>query len=81
TSATDVSNFDPEFTKEVPVLTPCNTVLSSADQEEFRGFTYLSEWAQVSRSKAVLAAATSGSVGGPQSPAVPAATPAAAIRA
>ncbi|KAI8843596.1 kinase-like domain-containing protein [Chytridium lagenaria] len=38
-SPTDVSNFDEEFTKEMPVLTPCNSVLSAADQEEFRGFT------------------------------------------
>ncbi|KAI8614187.1 hypothetical protein BC830DRAFT_1128686 [Chytriomyces sp. MP71] len=49
TSATDVSNFDEEFTKEMPVLTPCKTTLASADQEEFRGFTYVSEWAQVAR--------------------------------
>ncbi|KAJ3217237.1 Serine/threonine kinase [Dinochytrium kinnereticum] len=41
TSPTDVSNFDEEFTKEMPVLTPCNSVLSAADQEEFRGFTYI----------------------------------------
>ncbi|KAJ3196472.1 Serine/threonine kinase [Irineochytrium annulatum] len=40
-SPTDVSNFDEEFTKEMPVLTPCNSVLSAADQEEFRGFTYI----------------------------------------
>ncbi|KAJ3401423.1 Serine/threonine kinase [Chytriomyces hyalinus] len=38
---TDVSNFDEEFTKEAPVLTPINMVLSAADQEEFRGFTHI----------------------------------------
>ncbi|KAJ3354819.1 Serine/threonine kinase [Entophlyctis luteolus] len=32
----DTSNFDEEFTKEPPVLTPINTILSAADQEEFR---------------------------------------------
>ncbi|KAJ3393354.1 Serine/threonine kinase [Entophlyctis sp. JEL0112] len=35
-SASDTSNFDEEFTKEPPVLTPINTILSAADQEEFR---------------------------------------------
>ncbi|KAI8827367.1 hypothetical protein BJ741DRAFT_630436 [Chytriomyces cf. hyalinus JEL632] len=49
TSPTDVSNFDQEFTKEMPVLTPCKTTLAAADQEEFRGFTYVSEWAQAAR--------------------------------
>ncbi|KAJ3284780.1 Serine/threonine kinase [Borealophlyctis nickersoniae] len=51
-SPTDVSNFDEEFTRELPVLTPCNSVLSAADQEEFRGFTYIAEWAQAARAKA-----------------------------
>ncbi|KAI8837512.1 kinase-like domain-containing protein [Chytriomyces cf. hyalinus JEL632] len=45
----DVSNFDKEFTKETPLLTPINTVLSAADQEEFRGFSHISEWAQANR--------------------------------
>ncbi|KAI9349036.1 hypothetical protein BDR26DRAFT_852855 [Obelidium mucronatum] len=57
TSATDVSNFDEEFTKEMPVLTPCKTVLAAADQEEFRGFTYMSEWAQAARANTAAAAA------------------------
>ncbi|KAJ3024977.1 UNVERIFIED_CONTAM: Serine/threonine kinase [Siphonaria sp. JEL0065] len=41
TSPTDISNFDEEFTKEAPVLTPINMILSAADQEEFRGFTHI----------------------------------------
>ncbi|KAJ3352893.1 Serine/threonine kinase [Entophlyctis luteolus] len=40
-SKTDVSNFDEEFTKELPVLTPCKGVLAAAEQEEFRGFTHV----------------------------------------
>ncbi|RKP00755.1 hypothetical protein CXG81DRAFT_5846, partial [Caulochytrium protostelioides] len=44
-SPTDVSHFDPEFTAEPPVLTPCHAVLSLADQDEFRGFTYVADWA------------------------------------
>ncbi|KAI9338559.1 kinase-like domain-containing protein [Zopfochytrium polystomum] len=64
TCATDISNFDTEFTKEVPVLTPCNTVLSTADQEEFRGFTYLRYWAQQTRSKLPPSAA-GGTIGRP----------------
>lgn len=54
TSPTDVSNFDDEFTKEIPVLTPCNSILAPSDQEEFRGFTYVSEWAQSSRHAALM---------------------------
>ncbi|KAK9492725.1 hypothetical protein V1508DRAFT_133364 [Lipomyces doorenjongii] len=40
-SPTDTRNFDQEFTREVPVLTPVNTVLTKADQEQFRGFSYM----------------------------------------
>ena len=50
-TATDISNFDEEFTKLKPVLTLTNSVLHPADQEEFRGFTYVSEWAQENRSR------------------------------
>lgn len=39
-SATDTSNFDTEFTNVTPVLTPVNSVLTQANQEEFRGFSY-----------------------------------------
>ncbi|KAI8927990.1 hypothetical protein BC831DRAFT_450572 [Entophlyctis helioformis] len=50
-SPTDTSNFDEEFTREMPVLTPCTSVLSVANQEEFRGFTYISDWAQEIRNQ------------------------------
>ncbi|ODQ52114.1 hypothetical protein SAICODRAFT_58541 [Saitoella complicata NRRL Y-17804] len=42
-SATDTSNFDTEFTREVPVLTPVQSVLTQANQEQFRGFSYVCE--------------------------------------
>ncbi|CAH1114575.1 unnamed protein product [Psylliodes chrysocephalus] len=39
-SRKDVTNFDAEFTREEPVLTPIsNEVLQSINQDEFRGFT------------------------------------------
>lgn len=50
--ATDVSNFDPEFIREKPVLTPITSVLSTQDQEEFKDFAYVSEWAQQMRYQA-----------------------------
>ncbi|KAL9061028.1 MAG: hypothetical protein Q9206_000742 [Seirophora lacunosa] len=37
---TDTSNFDSEFTSVTPVLTPVQSVLTQAMQEEFRGFSY-----------------------------------------
>lgn len=40
-SPTDVKNFDQEFTNEVPTLTPVNSTLTPAMQEQFRGFSYL----------------------------------------
>ncbi|KAJ3030437.1 UNVERIFIED_CONTAM: Serine/threonine kinase [Siphonaria sp. JEL0065] len=43
----DVSNFDAEFTKERPVLTPVNTVLSAANQAEFKDFDFIAAWAGV----------------------------------
>ncbi|CAI2168799.1 11740_t:CDS:10 [Funneliformis geosporum] len=43
-SPTDTSNFDDEFTSEVPVLTPVHSHLKSEAQEEFKGFSYVSEW-------------------------------------
>jgi len=40
----DVNNFDQDFTKEEPVLTPVNAeVLRSINQEEFRGFTFTND--------------------------------------
>lgn len=43
-SETDTSNFDSEFTSVTPVLTPVQSVLSQAMQEEFRGFSYTSDF-------------------------------------
>jgi len=45
TSPTDTSNFDTEFTSVTPVLTPVQSVLSQAMQEEFRGFSYSADFA------------------------------------
>lgn len=44
THSKDVSNFDEEFTRELPVLTPIQNELSAEDQEEFTNFTYVAEW-------------------------------------
>lgn len=38
----DTSNFDEEFTKEQPTLTPVHGQLSSRDQQEFTGFSWVS---------------------------------------
>ncbi|KAL2131874.1 hypothetical protein VTI74DRAFT_4486 [Chaetomium olivicolor] len=43
-SPTDTSNFDTEFTSVTPVLTPVQSVLSQAMQEEFRGFSYTADF-------------------------------------
>ncbi|KAJ3224500.1 Serine/threonine kinase [Clydaea vesicula] len=51
-SPTDVSNFDSEFTKEKPVLTPINSVLSQVNQDEFKDFEYISDWAKYERMNA-----------------------------
>lgn len=42
-SATDTSNFDSEFTREVPVLTPVRSVLTADMQEQFRGFSFVAD--------------------------------------
>ncbi|KAI5959964.1 PKC1 [Candida margitis] len=47
TSEHDYSNFDQEFTSETPRLTPVETVLTSEMQEQFRGFSHISETAAV----------------------------------
>ncbi|KDE08462.1 AGC/PKC protein kinase [Microbotryum lychnidis-dioicae p1A1 Lamole] len=44
TSATDTSNFDSEFTKEQPTLTPVHSTLSAQDQGEFAGFSWTAAW-------------------------------------
>ncbi|EGN98034.1 hypothetical protein SERLA73DRAFT_109366 [Serpula lacrymans var. lacrymans S7.3] len=43
----DTSNFDEEFTKEQPTLTPVHGQLSSRDQQEFSGFSWVASWANV----------------------------------
>lgn len=47
TSEHDFSNFDQEFTSETPRLTPVDTVLTSEMQEQFRGFSHISEGATI----------------------------------
>jgi hypothetical protein len=53
-SATDTSNFDQEFTREVPVLTPVHSGISQVSrwlivvltpdmQEQFRGFSFVAD--------------------------------------
>ncbi|KAH8920753.1 hypothetical protein BT69DRAFT_1308956 [Atractiella rhizophila] len=44
--ATDTSNFDQEFTREQPTLTPVHSTLSGQDQAEFNGFSWVAPWAQ-----------------------------------
>ncbi|KAI9228306.1 MAG: hypothetical protein DHS80DRAFT_23465 [Piptocephalis tieghemiana] len=44
-SRTDTSNFDEEFTKEPPVLTPLHSRLTQGDQAQFQNFSYVAEWA------------------------------------
>lgn len=40
----DVNNFDQDFTKEEPVLTPISSeVLRNINQDEFRGFSFVNE--------------------------------------
>jgi classical protein kinase C/novel protein kinase C epsilon type len=41
-NATDTSNFDQEFTREQPTLTPVHTQLTAQDQQEFVGFSWVS---------------------------------------
>lgn len=43
----DYSNFDKEFTSETPRLTPVETVLTSEMQEQFRGFSHISDNATI----------------------------------
>ncbi|KAF9427051.1 Serine/threonine kinase [Podila epigama] len=43
-SATDVSNFDKEFTSEAPGETPSDYRLNNVEQDLFKGFSYVSHW-------------------------------------
>ncbi|KAI0284016.1 hypothetical protein BGY98DRAFT_1093647 [Russula aff. rugulosa BPL654] len=42
----DTSNFDEEFTREQPTLTPVHGQLTARDQAEFNGFSWVATWAQ-----------------------------------
>ncbi|KAJ2955208.1 hypothetical protein NQZ79_g8761 [Umbelopsis isabellina] len=44
TGRADTSNFDEEFTREIPVLTPVNSTLNRGEQQEFGNFSYVAEW-------------------------------------
>ncbi|KAK6461456.1 elongation factor 2 [Scheffersomyces coipomensis] len=46
-SELDYSNFDKEFTSETPRLTPVDAVLGAEVQEQFRGFSHISESAAI----------------------------------
>jgi hypothetical protein len=39
-----VTNFDEEFTSELPILTPIITELDEVQQEEFKNFSYTAHW-------------------------------------
>ncbi|TFK20607.1 AGC/PKC protein kinase [Coprinopsis marcescibilis] len=43
----DTSNFDEEFTREQPTLTPVHVQLSSRNQAEFNGFSWVANWADI----------------------------------
>ncbi|KAI0766404.1 hypothetical protein BD413DRAFT_615201 [Trametes elegans] len=43
----DTSNFDEEFTREQPTLTPVHAQLSARDQAEFNGFSWVASWADI----------------------------------
>lgn len=44
----DTSNFDEEFTRERPALTPINNVLNRVEQQEFQNFSYVADWTHAS---------------------------------
>ncbi|KAF9435179.1 Serine/threonine kinase [Entomortierella beljakovae] len=46
TSSKDVSNFDPEFTRESTSETPTDYKLNHVEQGAFQGFSYVSPWLQ-----------------------------------
>lgn len=40
----DVNNFDQDFTREEPVLTPVeDAIIKQINQDEFKGFSYFSD--------------------------------------
>ncbi|KAI8581145.1 hypothetical protein K450DRAFT_233306 [Umbelopsis ramanniana AG] len=44
TGRADTSNFDEEFTREMPVLTPITSTLNRPEQQEFSNFSYTADW-------------------------------------
>lgn len=44
-SRADTSNFDEDFTREIPILTPVNAMLSDNEQHAFSNFSYVANWA------------------------------------
>ncbi|CAO3694689.1 unnamed protein product [Umbelopsis ramanniana] len=40
----DTSNFDEEFTREIPQITPVNSTLTRPEQQEFGNFSYIADW-------------------------------------
>ncbi|KAG2203913.1 hypothetical protein INT47_007496 [Mucor saturninus] len=46
----DTSNFDEEFTREIPALTPINSALNRVEQQEFQSFSYVADWTQTAPS-------------------------------
>ncbi|KAI9474879.1 hypothetical protein BDB00DRAFT_943563 [Zychaea mexicana] len=44
TSRLDTSNFDEEFTRERPALTPISSNLNRVEQQEFQSFPYIADW-------------------------------------
>jgi hypothetical protein len=50
-----VSNFDPEFTAQKPVLTVMQHSLSPDEQDLFKEFEYISQWATDERTKVLQA--------------------------
>lgn len=53
-SRTDVTNFDTEFTTESPVPDKPKRKLTPAEQAVFKGFTYISDWADERRSSMMM---------------------------
>ncbi|CAM0143257.1 unnamed protein product [Umbelopsis sp. WA50703] len=41
---TDTSNFDEEFTREKPQMTPISSTLNRGEQQEFGNFSYVADW-------------------------------------
>ncbi|OAD65961.1 protein kinase C [Phycomyces blakesleeanus NRRL 1555(-)] len=40
----DTSNFDDDFTREIPILTPLSTRVLPEEQQKFKDFSYIADW-------------------------------------